>query len=148
MDILSFEKNKSFISIFYKNIGEYTLEVYLGKWGITCSDPTDFNLPFDKYKVVGVILENKFKVAYQSLSSIGISDIDDIYSKNGKGYEKNCYNLTIQELERVYNKLNELAGIVSQSNKNEKPCKKCGKMNDVGVSYCWSFNCGVKNPTE
>jgi hypothetical protein len=28
----------------------------------------------------------------------------------------------------------------------EKPCRRCGRMNNVGAPVCYSLNCGIKNP--
>ena len=148
MDILSFYKGSDKIRntcSYSTRIGDYTLRLYTGKWDITTSKPTKSDLNFDEYEVLGVAITDNENCRFVEIKELlGMNDL--------LGYLniKHFYNLKIKDVERVYNKLYERAGISVQgsSNNKEKPCRCCGRMNDIGSSICWGFTCGVNNPTE
>ena len=100
----------------------------------------DEKLDIHEYETVGVTISlTNESWMYSNLNNIGLK----FNSIPGSGY---CYNLSIQELEIVYNKLCELAALPfnkSVVNNKEKPCKCCGRMNDIGAKICWGFTCGV-----
>jgi hypothetical protein len=138
-------------SEWYKQIGIYWLQIFVGRWIHTCSKPEDGNLSLDKYKMVGVGVStdlNEYSDYVSStinlLDKLGIQGLS-IPCYVGSSDRYTYYVLTIEELNVVYNRLWELAG--EEKEVNERPCKRCGKMNNMGAPVCWSFTCGVDNPT-
>ena len=124
----------------FKEIGQYRIYIFKGESPITKSIPEDDDLDWNQYTVLGACIENK--------NSKLIDLLDLGLSLNGYHVTDRYYNLPILELENVYNKLCELAGEPVKLNKiKEKPCYRCGEMNDIGAFACWSFTCGVSNPT-
>ena len=125
-----------------KKIGQYKLYIFRGIFDITISIPKEDNLDWNKYTVLGV------SVGSGSNGDYTVDLLDLGLSLNGYHVTDRYYNLPILELENVYNKLCELAGEPVKLNKiKEKPCYRCGEMNDIGAFACWSFTCGVSNPT-
>jgi hypothetical protein len=132
-DIFSFDLYSQYSNgpYYEKNIGDYILSIFIGKWEYTCSKPEDNTLPINKYRVVGVVVsENSANFILDLLETFSIQGLPEIIS-NTKGY----YNLSIQELNLVYNHLINLAegkdNTEASSVKNkEKACKVCGRMND------------------
>jgi hypothetical protein len=120
----------------------------VGKYIHTYSKPEDENLSFERYKIVGVGVstymdkDSGYVSSTIKLDKLGIQGLSiPCYVSDDYTY----YNLTIEELNVVYNRLCELAG--EEKEVNERPCKRCGKMNNIGAPVCWSFTCGVENPT-
>jgi hypothetical protein len=106
--------------------------------------------------------------AYQNAASISYS----IYKKIDKNDNNSYANISKEdvvklgiyhwyhnnahkaEFEHVFEALHILAGDKNSNNGDsyvaaiqEKPCRRCGKMNNIGASVCWNiFFCGVENP--
>jgi hypothetical protein len=156
MDITTFEKDycESDGLGFTEIIGKYILNIYLGEvFGYIKSDPVDPNLDFNKYKVVGIEVEEIGNGIDPNitvnLNKLGIKNyfFSPIVSSSSNYY---CYTLYIEDVEIIHNKLCELAGLSldNHSNNKESACKCCGRINDMGAIVCWGFTCGVEDPTE
>jgi len=148
MNILSFEELRygNYGIQYNKHIGNYSLAIYTGVWGITESVPNSSNLPFNKYSIVGVAIINNNTCI--TLEDIGL---DFPYGKIPEN--RFYYNLKIEDVNILYNKLCELSGLpidnlptTNVSNvRKEKACRCCGRMNDIGATPCWC--CDVSKPT-
>jgi hypothetical protein len=130
-------EKRNFYSI---RIGDYMLSIYLGEWHYTQSLPIDASLPLQDYDIYGIEVSKNKYYDIITLDEIGINGIVRNSGSNG------AYNVSKSKLEEIYNKLFELSGV--KVSLKEAPCKRCGKMNDIGAPVCWSFNCGIENPTK
>ena len=140
MDFSSFKLSPSYHN---KKIGKYELFIFRGERPYTKSIPKDDALSIDQYTVLGLSVDGL------DLKTFGFDFEHIIALKTSYSKEWYYYNLPIAEIENVYNKLCELAGETVKDNKiTEKPCFRCGKMNDLDAVVCWSFTCGVNNPTR
>jgi hypothetical protein len=158
MDFSLFEEKCDEVDgrILFQIIGKYRLDIYLGEWGLTRSKPLRADLDLNKYEIIGASIKALCDNGFDSedsevtvdLNELGIKGLGLIVSlANLSLPQYYCYDLYVDTLEKVYNRLHEIAGSCSSSNNKEGPCKCCGRMNDIGASVCWGFTCGAENPT-
>jgi len=145
MDITTFEVDycESDGQAYTKIIGKYILNIFLGDkiWLYTKSKPLTPNLNYNEYEIVGVEIEEIGDGTNENntvdLNKLGLKDY--CFSKiNCFDSNYYCYNLSVDIVEEIYNKLCELV-----KNESEKKCKQCGRMNDVDAEICWGFTCGA-----
>lgn len=150
-----------------KDIGCYTLGIYIGNWlgWGDLSEPTNINLDINNYISVSLFITevshcsainlNKDTVLCAALAPLSISHFSSLRSVPIIFQYLAAYIVSMPQLEVVYKELNKIAmpkDIVDSSLKaelvrQEKPCKHCGRLNDVGAPICWGFTCGASNPT-
>jgi hypothetical protein len=154
VDISSFSidhfENKT---LYKKWIGKYTLNIIVGvdMAGRTRSNPRDSELSLDKYNYFSVwfeFLDTHFYPGEEIYSKF----IDGLNLKHAGGTLAECCfrEVTYSQLETIYNNMvNFLIGNINPISSlpkktEEKSCKVCNKINDVGINCCWW--CGVENP--
>jgi len=159
MDISQFSLTSDFSyrKCYTKCIEKYELKVYTGNWvNQIVSVPADSNLDINDYiQVMFEINTTLFSKELLSLTDPNLKPFVSSLTLGPFSFDKYCcFLLSIPELEMVVSNLQKYLTtsnpivntyIISKSSRQEKPCKVCGKMNDIGVSSCWM--CGSEDPT-
>jgi len=129
-----------------KDIGDYVITVYTGKWCYMFqSSPVDFSLDINNYTHVNIEILDKERGLFINCID---SDIKDYIENNllcyNNAYSKLSYDISIFQLEKICNKLNDLSLIKfgKSGTRQEAPCPLCKNNNDIGIASCWS--CGTK----
>jgi len=137
--------------VWHKYFGEkYTIRIWGGP--LAASKPKEKHC-IDKYTHVEIGLfsykkdRNDHLGEYlydETITKLGITWINNKYA------ESRSTNEPVTNVEKIINILQQAIGDNPQDFtsitmiRNEKPCKHCGRPNDVGVAECW--HCCVPNP--
>lgn len=126
----------------YCAIKEFGYSICFDKTNYDKSDEIDFFIyeADSKSDWVDMYADTFNKLSKETLEKFGLSD-----SVNKKASKK--------EFERVFDLIYNSAvkegvnipSLNKEVKKQEKPCRSCCRMNDIGVSSCWW--CEIKSPT-
>jgi len=127
-------------------IGEYILDFYIPN--------NNISLEYNIYCNAKTIVYNIFKEGKGSYTGFYPICSNDCQKLGIKSY---CEEIDKVEFERVFLALKEVvlasdapitdrSPVAIDSTKLfvEKPCWRCGRMNDEGSPVCWGFTCGVE----
>ena len=158
-DIMDFNKEfvKATIQAHYKIINEkFVVVLFAGKflWSEPDTNFDDFNL-FTKFeiKVRRYIKDQRSPLfPYLQISTTELSSEELVklgIDLSGFSIIGGYYKFVPKSIvEDIVIKLQKASGelVVSSNIRQEKSCKSCGKMNDLGINVCWW--CETNNPTS
>ena len=144
-DFKKFEYNSH--TCYEKKIGKIMFNIYVGSRDR--SSPEDPELDINSYNYLLVITRdlNGNGVCFDELNKMGVKT----YGKQDPIHKMMFEKITVPELEQMHLQICKYFNVGVQdalksiSIKPEKPCRGCGRMNDIGSSVCWC--CGGPKPT-